>query len=267
MNFHEGGYRMRTYKQGKITDSAVSEVVGFMIIFGIMLTGIGLITLYGYPMLLQEQQNTNIRNMERNMILLQSDVNALVYKSVPYKETTMQVSGGTLSVDPVGSTPSFNVIVVGYQDPVIPPLGEIHYESQDGTTTIGLENGAVHTRMSSSSGSAMLAEPRWFYDITTGTFVMSFIKIDSSDYMAQTGIGTVKMNLTDPKQEEYPITSGNDVQITYLRDSDNDYTTSWNNYFNNPELAMQETTPGTYHLAPAAKKLVIKTYTVEVLSL
>ena len=79
-----------------MSDSAVSEVVGFIIIFGIMLSGIGLITLYGYPMLLQEQQNTNIRNMERNMILLQSDVNSLVYKSVPYKETTMQVSGGTL---------------------------------------------------------------------------------------------------------------------------------------------------------------------------
>ncbi len=132
-----------------MNDSAVSEVVGFIIIFGIMLSGIALITLYGYPMLLQEQQNTNIRNMERNMILLQSDVNSLVYKSVPYKETTMQVSGGTLSVDPGGSTSSFTVTVDGYSATVI-PLGEILYESQDGTTTIGLENGAVHTRMSSS---------------------------------------------------------------------------------------------------------------------
>ena len=86
---------MKGYKIKIMNDSAVSEVVGFIMIFGIMLSGIGLITLYGYPMLLQEQQNTNIRNMERNMILLQSDVNSLVYKSVPYKETTMQVSGGT----------------------------------------------------------------------------------------------------------------------------------------------------------------------------
>ena len=104
---------MKGYKIKIMNDSAVSEVVGFIIIFGIMLSGIALITLYGYPMLLQEQQNTNIRNMERNMILLQSDVNSLVYKSVPYKETTMQVSGGTLSVDPVGSTSSFTVKVNG----------------------------------------------------------------------------------------------------------------------------------------------------------
>ena len=78
------------------------------------------------------------------------------------------------------------------------------------------EWGCAYPNNEFSSGSAMLAEPRWFYDTSTQTFVMSFIKIDSSDYLAQTGIGTVKMNLTDPKQEEYPITSGSEVTITYI---------------------------------------------------
>jgi hypothetical protein len=274
MNFHEGGYRMRTFNQGKITDSAVSEIVGFMIIFGIMLSGIGLITLYGYPMLLQEQQNTNIRNMERNMILLQSDVNALVYKNVPYKETTMQVSGGTLRVDPGAPTSSFIITVDGAPVQGIPSsMGEIYYESQDGTTTIGLENGAVHTRMSSSSGgSAMLAEPRWFYDTTDPnekTFVMTFIRIDSSDYLAQTGIGTVKMMLTPPADPNIILlpNGGNSVVITYTPNPKNDYTTSWSNYFDSPELMMQGSKPGPFNLDPDADKLVIKTYTVTVLSL
>ena len=251
--------------RGKMSDAAVSEVVGFMIIFGIMLSGIALITVYGYPMLLQEQQNTNVRNMERNMILLQSDVNALVYKNVPYKETTMQVSGGTLRVDPGGLTSSFTVDVNGTT--LNYPLGEVLYESQDGTTTISLENGAVHTRlMSSPTGSAMLAEPRWFYDPVTQTFVMSIIRIDSSDYLAQTGIGTVKMKLTDPKQDPYYIATGNDVLITYTPDNNKNYKKSWDNYFSTPELAMQSNS-GSYNLPAVAKKLVIKTYTVEVLSL
>ena len=61
-----------------------------------MVTGIGLVTLYGYPILLNEQSNANIRNMEQNMIVLQTDVNSLLYKEVPYKETSMQISGGSL---------------------------------------------------------------------------------------------------------------------------------------------------------------------------
>ena len=76
----------------------VPEVVGFIIILGIMMTGIGLVTLYGYPALIQEQANANIKNMERNMIVLQNDMKSLTYKSVPYEETTLVVTGGTLSV-------------------------------------------------------------------------------------------------------------------------------------------------------------------------
>jgi hypothetical protein len=257
-----------------MNDTAVSEAVGFILIMGIMLTGIGLITLYGYPMLIQEQQNTNVKNMERNMIVLQNDLKSLTYKNVPYKETTLQVAGGTLTVDPGGLTSSFTVNVDGY--PPLPPfpLGEIHYESQDGATTISLENGAVHTRMwSSSTGSAMLSEPRWFYDPTTKTFVMTIIRIDSADYLAQTGIGTVRMRLAgDPDQEEYPIASGNDVEITYQSDIKNNYNTAWRNYFDT--LGMTYISgDGSYskynldNLNPPPEKFVIKTYHVTVLSL
>ena len=59
----------------KINNSfGVSESIGFILILGIMVTGIGLVTLYGYPILLNEQSNANIRNMEQNMIVLQTDV-------------------------------------------------------------------------------------------------------------------------------------------------------------------------------------------------
>ncbi len=79
-------------------EHGVSEVIGFILILAIVITGMGLVTLYGYPILIKEQQNANIKNMERNMIVLQNEVKGLVYKSVPYRETTMQISGGTLQV-------------------------------------------------------------------------------------------------------------------------------------------------------------------------
>jgi len=81
---------MRGERGRGLDDKAVSESIGFIIIMGIMLTGIAMVTLYGYPALVQEQQNTNIRNMQRNMIVLQNDLKGLTYKNVPYQETMLQ---------------------------------------------------------------------------------------------------------------------------------------------------------------------------------
>jgi len=265
---------MTRKKNGICCERGVSETIGFILIFGIMTTGIALVTLYGYPALLQEQQNTNVRNMERNMISLQSDINALTYKSVPFKETTMQVSGGTLfaNKDP-DNNPNFTVTISG-ATPAIYTFypGEILFYSQDSMVSTSLENGAVHSRhWSYPLGSAMLSEPRWFYDKQTSTFVMQFISINATEDFAQTGIGTIRLKLV-PTVEIQPIDlSGNQVKVTYYADSENNYNIAWRNYFNKPELNMQNYVGdgfySSFDLDPAVDTLVIKTYNVTVLSL
>ncbi len=260
-------------------ESGVSEAIGFILLFGIMTLGIALVTLYGYPMLLQEQQNTNVRNMERNMIVIQNDLNSLTYKIVPYKETTLQVAGGTMSIQKepeigAGLKSKFTVDIDGVPQGTFSP-GEINYNSQDGTATISLENGAVHVRYwSSPTGSAMLAEPRWFYDEPTGgpnTFVMSFITLNASDDFSQTAIGTVRMKLVDAKQTTYDVPSGSSVTVKYEADNENNYNIAWRNYFNSPSLKMQPVDSdafySTFILDPDVEKLVIKTYNVTILSL
>ena len=69
-----------------------------MLIFAIIIAGIGLVTLYGYPMLLKQQTSADEQIMEKNMIVLQNDVKSLAYKTVPYKETSMKVGDGALTV-------------------------------------------------------------------------------------------------------------------------------------------------------------------------
>ena len=49
-------------------ERAVSESIGFILVFGIIIAGIALVTLSGYPMLLQQQSSANERIMEKNMI-------------------------------------------------------------------------------------------------------------------------------------------------------------------------------------------------------
>ena len=79
-------------------DRGVSEAIGFMLIFGIVIAGIGLVTLYGYPLLLQQQVSADEKIMEKNMIVLQNDIKSLAYKTVPFKETSLKIGGGALTV-------------------------------------------------------------------------------------------------------------------------------------------------------------------------
>lgn len=227
-------------------ESGVSETVGFIIIFGIMMAGIGLVALYGYPALLNSQEEANIRNMERNMISLQSDVNALVYKSVPYKETTMQVSGGVLSVKKPDSASSYFIISDDsgslideglFSEGKFPP-GELHFLSDSGDRSIGLENGAVVYEQ--SGGSVMLSEPRWFIASdpisVEKTLIITLVQVDidpSASVTATSGISTVQMSI-EPKpivgvSNIIDIAPNNDVIIEIYRE--NKYYTAWKNYF------------------------------------
>src|SRR5512136_159083 len=93
-------------------DSGVSESIGFLLIFTLVITGIGLVTLYGYPMLMQQQTSADEQIMEKNMIVLQNDVKSLAYKTVPYKETSLKIGGGTLAVYNSSYQPSFSNITI-----------------------------------------------------------------------------------------------------------------------------------------------------------
>ncbi|HPA07143.1 MAG TPA: hypothetical protein PLK36_04610 [Methanoregulaceae archaeon] len=251
-------------------DSGVSETIGFVVILGIVITGIAMVTLYGYPALIQEQQNTNVKNMQKNMFVIQSDLRSLTAKGVPYQETAIQVSGGTLMVkkDPDPNTPRFEIQVNNANSTITHTPGELKFVSQDGSTTIALENGAVLTRYQSDpNGSVMLAQPAWFYDTQRNTYVIHLIKLNAKDDFSQTGIGTVRMMLSEPPST---IQYNNPTTITYHANHAEDYMKAWENYFGTSDLGMTPQTPSgrtiTCDLDPSAK-LVIKTYNVTILSL
>jgi hypothetical protein len=266
---------MSKKRRFKNKESAVSETVGYIIIFGIVMTGIGLVTLYGYPLLLQEQANANIKNMERNMIVLQNDMNSLTYKNVPYQETSLQVSGGTLmSIDSDQNPQMFKITRGGAEYFPFQP-GELRFVSENNDAVISLENGAVHISYWSQEGSAMLSEPRWFFDQSDqkNTYIFTFIKL-SSDSLAQTGIGTVQMKLVPTTPYEPIVITGESVTIEYHADPDNNYNVAWKNYFENPDLYLTEDGSSTafdriYNLDTTQDptELVIKEFEIEILSL
>ncbi len=261
-------------KKIKWTEQAVSEAIGYILILGIMITGIGLVTLYGYPILLQQQDNANILNMQQNFIVLQNNIKGLVYKNVPYEETSLQVSGGTLQVINGNSSGSqgqshFDINYGGT------PYGPCHtglleFQSNSNNDIIALQNGAVVTNgFSQTGGSSMLSEPRWFLDFSNGnwTLVITIVNINSTSPLSATGLGDVQMNVTEIGSMDVPPTTGQ-VVINYT-DLGEGYTTAWHNFFNDTRVFPSKiATVGPSSITlNSINRLVIKNYTVTILNL
>lgn len=249
-------------------DRAVSEALGFLLIFTMVIVGIGLVTLYGYPMLIQQQTSADEKIMEKNMIVLQNDVKSLTYKSVPYKETSLKIGGGAMSVYNQSRSPAgfmvydtVGVYYIGTATANIYPVGELVYVSDSADTNLSLQNGAVVKRQHLEAGSVMLSEPRWFYDEYTKTFVVNFIAINSTDTMARAGIGTVQMELGETGYTRYD-TTGKTICVKY---TDPYYSDAWNAYFINTMGMVPDplgTVAGGYCLTSASDTLVVKTFEV-----
>lgn len=256
-------------------DRGVSEALGFMLIFTMVIVGIGLVTLYGYPMLLQQQVSADEKIMEKNMIVLQNDVKSLTYKTIPYKETSLKIGSGALSAFNYSSTyatvdvydsgahPAGNGYVNAFRS------GDLRYVSDSADTDISLQNGAVVKRQHIATGSAMLAEPRWFYDPTTNTMVINLIRINTSTTMSRAGIGTVQMELGETNYTYSTVTPPLYVKYTPDTTADaQDYQQAWADYFTRTLGMDPSPGGGVYQVVPNPVNagdpliLVVKTYDV-----
>ena len=257
-------------------DSGVSEAIGFLLIFTMVIVGIGLVTLYGYPILIEQQVNADEKIMEKNMIVLQNDVKSLSYKTVPYKETSLKIGSGALTLYNSSYTPAVSTIDIGICD-LVPYVddfqsGDLRYSSPSAGTDISLQNGAVVMRQYAQNGSVMLAEPRWFYDEQTNTIVINLIGFNSTNIMSRTGIGTVQMAMGDTNYTswEWAAPAPNLCLVYNTPDPAQDYTIAWDNYFKN---SMKMTTPGSpnkyYFPTDTGRdtRLVVKKYYVNIKSL
>jgi hypothetical protein len=273
---------MMTLYEKKFNDHGVSEAIGFMLIFTIVIAGIGLVTLYGYPLLLQQQVGADEKIMEKNMIVLQNDIKSLAYKTVPFKETSLKIGGGSLTVHNASDSPSSLIIYTDIAYPLATnPLvnnfkpGELRFESVSAQTDISLQNGAVvlrpRTSQGSIKGSAMLSEPRWFYDDTTQTMVINLINITRTNLISKQGIGTVQMKLGETNYTYKQIAAGDTVKVVYTPDPANDYSVAWDSYFKKIPVISTVGTPGlgtpiTYTLPPI-KTLVIKKFDIQIVNI
>ncbi|NYT06142.1 MAG: hypothetical protein GKC04_07220 [Methanomicrobiales archaeon] len=255
----------------RYADEAVSESIGFIIIFGLVVTGIALVSLYGYPMLLKQQISSDERTMEQTMLILQNDMKLLSYSNVPYKDTSLRVSGGGLNVfNTTDSQQSFTIRywneTGGYTETLVFRPGELRYTSSAGNAVISLENGAILKRQQDATGSIMIAEPRWFYDATTQTYVIFLLGIQADRPMALSGIGNIQMSrIIEPTVISWDYAVPRNVSVRYTADPQNDYSLAWENYFTGSGILAGGLTPlGTEYDLANISKFVLKAYVIRI---
>ncbi|MDD4127283.1 MAG: hypothetical protein PHV39_06300 [Methanomicrobium sp.] len=256
------------------SESGVSEAIGFIIMFSIVLTGIAMVTLYAYPVLLQSQISSDERTMEQTMITLQNEMKILTYSNVPYRDTAIRVSGGYLdATDYSKSNDKFNMTfknISGSDELFEFSPGELRYTSSEGTAVYTIENGAVLSREKFQTGSAMIAEPRWYYDESTQTLVILLTRIAADRDYSLGNIGDVQMSmLTEPKTIDMNYGSSTAITLVYTPDTQNDLSAAWRNYLTGDAISdvhhfdEDYSNPGTYTFSNVYR-FVLKEYTIKI---
>ena len=79
-------------------EEAVSEVIGFIYIFGIVILSMSIIFVMGYPMLQSSMDQSIFESTTQSFIVLQSNIKMVGFDQVPVKTMKIQLNGATLSV-------------------------------------------------------------------------------------------------------------------------------------------------------------------------
>lgn len=143
-----------------MTDRGVSETLGFVLVFALVVGTIGVVYATGLGGLQSAQQAEKVDNVERAFDVLADNLEDVYLGGSPSRATEVKLAGGRLRTgDPVsieiraenGSDPMHNATYTTKPEPIV-------YED-DGGTAIVYTSGAIIR--SESDGAAMLAEPRW----------------------------------------------------------------------------------------------------------
>ena len=211
------------------SESAVSEVVGFIFVFSIVMLAISVIYAVGYPAIQSSKENTQFQNMEQSFMVLQSNINTVAFGHAPGRTLETSLGSGSITVNS-----SKGHITVGNGETWYSgPLGAIEYEKEG--RRIAYEGGGVWKKY--PAGAAIkVSGPRIFVQDTSDgnrTVFVSIINISSENGISSVGgEGTASVRVRS-KPSTYPLnitylSVGNTVNITVT----SDYADAWERYFN-----------------------------------
>lgn len=197
-----------------MTDRAVSETLGFVMVFAIVVSTIGVVYATGFSGLQSAKDAEQLTNMERAFDVLDDNLEDLERGGAPSRATEVKLAGGTVrSLDAIEFTVATNGTGCGGSCPSLNttntinphPIGYVEGDTDEGDTEILYVAGAVLRR--DGVGSVMLSAPEWI--TTPERVVIPHLLTYSGDKRAFSGRATVLIvaeRRGDPDIDERVVT-------------------------------------------------------------
>ncbi len=175
------------------SEDAVSEVVDFVTLLGILVLSIGMIGVAGYPLLKSAQEGNHIENTKQSFIVMGENLNKVVLGQAPSQNVEFKMYGEMLSVISASSrTSSININLTVYNGTSTSNISYISYEYDLGvieaefdTAIVGYENSGTWVNYS-SGGTIMLSKP--VFVISNDSMYIPVTTISGSASIGGTGL-------------------------------------------------------------------------------
>jgi hypothetical protein len=212
---------MQTYDDLTDDDLGVSESIGYILVFAIVLTGIAGIVFFGATMLNDAKDRNNFQNVEQGMTVVQSDLKRVAMEKAPVKTSKMHVEGGVLSVNLTASS-----IKIDYPGEIYNnKTGSIAYYSSTSLKSLSIENGGLLKSYDSSPSDLGVSPPRIYASGANNAMVINIIRLTGED-SSFAGAGTANVIMEYMGNNVYQYTEpGPNTELVLTIDTN--YPNAW----------------------------------------
>lgn len=207
------------------SEDAVSEVVDFVTIIGILVVSIGIIGVAGYPILKNAQEKNYIENTRQSFTVLAENLNKVVVGQAPSQSVELKLYGGSLSVTG-NSTIKINATRYNSTNSSNEEINLVDQqmrsiESTIGETTIAYEGTGVWAKYPNGN---TLTVNKPLITNQSNVLVIPAVKLSGTSSTGGSGMSHVSAKGV-PTVAYYGNVSNITIRIT------GDYTDGWKRYF------------------------------------
>lgn len=208
-----------------VKDKGVSEVVGYLLVFSIVVTIVSVVYAAGMPVVEKTKDTSAVQSMETVFLTLQSNMKKVALAQSPVRTMKLNLIKGSVSAN---ETAGDITVTVGGNDQTI-QFGNIEYTL--GTRKIVYENGAVIE--STSGGSIIASDPPIFFTNDSGNaqVFISVINV-SGTFSAGGGVAEMKMGPYNATRDTYVYNSSSPVNSVNIS-IESSYAHAWSLFLNN----------------------------------
>lgn len=202
---------------------AVSEVIGFAIVFAIIILSVVMVSVAGFQGLDASRDAERVNNAQRGLDIFADNVDDVTRGGVPSRTTELRVSDADVALDEA-TTITVSVTPTGGGTTRTAPLVDRTLVYDAGTdSTVVYASGAV--LRSDRNGAVLIRDPGFL--VSENETVVTLVQLRPADSSGVGGSGTVHLRVTGDESTVITGTTPHDVTVTVSSPD----VAAWERYF------------------------------------